>query len=69
MLSWPSLAVNCATDISTRSMDLSMLTWFGSRERTVDDWEKIFKAASPNFQLRHAKPAGMNYNIDVEWTG
>lgn len=49
-------------------MDLSMLTWFGSRERTVDDWEKIFKAASPNFQLRHAKPAGMNYNIDVEWT-
>ncbi|KAF2163211.1 hypothetical protein M409DRAFT_68527 [Zasmidium cellare ATCC 36951] len=52
-----------------RSMDLSMLTWFGSRERTVDDWEKIFKAASPSFQLRHAKPAGMNYNLDVEWTG
>nr|XP_023873673.1 O-methyltransferase gsfB-like [Quercus suber]POE84310.1 o-methyltransferase gsfb [Quercus suber] len=54
-----------------RSMDLNMLTYFGSREKTVADWETILKEADPRFHLRSVtRPSyDMNCVLDVEWRG
>lgn len=37
-------------------MDLNMLAYFGSRERTQQDWEEMVKAADERFEL-HWAPA------------
>nr|POE49519.1 o-methyltransferase bik3 [Quercus suber] len=54
-----------------RSMDLDMLTYFGSREKSIADWKAILEEADPRFLLRDAiKPThDINYVLDVEWRG
>ncbi|KAF4627553.1 hypothetical protein G7Y89_g10598 [Cudoniella acicularis] len=37
-----------------RTMDLQMLSYFGSRERTLSDWELIFKEADERFEFKNA---------------
>ena len=48
-----------------------MLTLFGARERTLNDWINVFAEASPNFQVRLAESvADTPENIlDVVWNG
>ena len=50
-------------------MDLNMLTYFGSRERTVDDWSNILHEASPNFNLASATRLSNStqWLLDVTW--
>lgn len=52
-------------------MDLSMLTYFGSRERTFEDWQALLRDADPRFVLRTTtKPGDPPPNIlDVLWKG
>lgn len=42
---------------SIRSMDLTMLALFNSRERDEDDWRKLFHLADPRFKFESAKRA------------
>ena len=51
-------------------MDLSTLTYFGSCERTEDDWRQILNQADPRFKLVSvSKPAspGASPLLVVEW--
>ena len=50
-------------------MDLSMMTYFGSRERGEEDWKNILGEADQRFQLRNVvKPGpGANDIIVIEW--
>lgn len=49
-------------------MDLQMLSYFGSRERTVSDWDLLFKEADERFELKNA--IGLNgpgFILEVWW--
>lgn len=52
-------------------MDISMLTYFGSRERNEADWRAILNEADPRFHLRSICPPNANSNqlIVIEWRG
>ncbi|PQE24943.1 Sterigmatocystin 8-O-methyltransferase protein [Rutstroemia sp. NJR-2017a WRK4] len=52
-----------------RTMDLNMLSYFGSRERSVADWEDIFKRADERFVLKKAVDLadGLNCIMEVLW--
>ncbi|KAL8658927.1 MAG: hypothetical protein Q9202_007360 [Teloschistes flavicans] len=52
-----------------RILDLRMMIYFGSRERTVNDWIKLLGEVSPRFKLRGSKaaPRQANVIIDVVW--
>lgn len=52
-----------------RSMDLNMLEYFGSRERTLADWEAMLKEADESFELKSAvkPPGGQSYILEVVW--
>jgi hypothetical protein len=52
-------------------MDLHMLSLFGSRERTVSDWEEIFKEADERFDFSKNVVAlnGTGYLLEVSWRG
>lgn len=39
-----------------RTMDMTTMALFGSRERTYEDWIDIIKEASPRFQIQYAGP-------------
>jgi hypothetical protein len=46
-------------------MDLTMLTLFGAKERTFEDWIGIIKEVSPNFRVNYAGPP--SNIIDLVW--
>ncbi|KAH7123164.1 O-methyltransferase-like protein [Dactylonectria macrodidyma] len=50
---------------NSRTMDLTMLTLFGSRERTYKDWVDIIMEASPRFYVKFVGPP--SDMIDVVW--
>lgn len=54
-----------------RTMDLHMLSFFGSRERTVSDWEEISKEADERFDFNRnvVELNGTGYLLEVWWRG
>ncbi|KAK7219399.1 hypothetical protein V2G26_007402 [Clonostachys chloroleuca] len=52
-------------DKKTRTMDLTMLAFFGSRERTSMDWIDLIKEASPRFQINIIGPP--SHLIEITW--
>ncbi|CAG9953467.1 unnamed protein product [Clonostachys rosea f. rosea IK726] len=52
-------------DKKTRTMDLTMLAFFGSRERTSMDWIDLIKEASPRFQINIIGPP--SHLIEIMW--
>ena len=51
-------------------MDLQMLSYFGSRERSVSDWESIFNEADERFEFKRAiKLSNGMYVLEVCWRG
>lgn len=50
-------------------MDLNMRTYFGSWERTVDDWIAILHEADPKFNLVSATPLvqSTQWLLDMTW--
>lgn len=51
------------------SLDLCMLGMFNSKERTVEEWEGLFKEADPRFSFKYAKkPEGsLLWIIEAVW--
>ncbi|KAF2443247.1 S-adenosyl-L-methionine-dependent methyltransferase [Karstenula rhodostoma CBS 690.94] len=51
------------------SLDLCMLAMFNSKERTVEEWEGLFKEADPRFAFQYArKPEGsLLWIIEAVW--
>ncbi len=48
-------------------MDLIMLTFFGARERSLDDWTAIVKEADPHLQIGYSgAPSDI---LDIVWNG
>ena len=44
-----------------------MLTFFGARERTLEDWTTIVKEADPRLKINYA---GVPSNLlDITWAG
>ena len=59
------------TPIAYRSMDLVMLTFFGSRERTLREWKNIVSRADHRFEVKF-KGAASGHQcdvLDVVWQG
>ncbi|KAL8641121.1 MAG: hypothetical protein Q9226_008671 [Calogaya cf. arnoldii] len=54
-----------------RAYDIMFLTYFGSRERSVDDWRILLNKAHPGFKIRGSKaaPSQVNVVIDIIWEG
>uniref|UniRef100_A0A8H7K3Q2 O-methyltransferase C-terminal domain-containing protein n=1 Tax=Bionectria ochroleuca TaxID=29856 RepID=A0A8H7K3Q2_BIOOC len=52
-------------DKKTRTMDLTMLAFFGSRERTSMDWIDLIKEASPRFQINIIGPP--SHLVEITW--
>lgn len=54
-----------------RSMDLIMMTLYGARERTLEDFKAIFEEASLNFVVNHVEiaPGPQGDVIDIIWQG
>ena len=54
-----------------RWMDINMLTFFGSHERTLAEWEKLFEDTDERFKLVSVKGAENRPNmiLDVAWMG
>ena len=52
-------------------MDLDMLSYFGSRERSVEDWREIFKEADERFEFKNAIKLGdtTGYLLEIWWKG
>ncbi|KAI4234726.1 MAG: hypothetical protein LQ349_003616 [Xanthoria aureola] len=52
-----------------RALDLRMMIYFGSCERTVDDWKQLLGAISPRFKVQDSAAASEQANviIDVVW--
>lgn len=47
-------------------MDLNMMTFFGSRERALDEWEKIVREADPRLEMR-VYELNPGYVLDIYW--
>ena len=54
-----------------RWMDINMLAFFGSHERTVEDWRTLLVTADPRFELVNISRAPNNPNtiLEVVWAG
>jgi len=51
--------VDAHTEKIMRALDMQMLVQFGSKERTLEDWEALFKEADPELEIvGQVKPAG-----------
>lgn len=52
-------------------MDLNMLAYFGSRERTKADWEDLIKGTDERFDVRFPPPLPGEpmRMIEVTWKG
>jgi hypothetical protein len=46
-------------------MDLTMLAFFGAKERSLEDWVELAKEASPKFNVKYAGPPSQL--IDLVW--
>jgi hypothetical protein len=55
------------TVISHRSMDLNMMTFFRSRERSLEEWRSIVHQANSQLSMKTfaLNPAG--HVIDIQW--
>ncbi|KAF7594578.1 hypothetical protein BBP40_008845 [Aspergillus hancockii] len=52
-------AVPWYTNRVMRALDMQMMIQFGSKERTYEDWENLFKSADPSFEIVGCvRPAG-----------
>lgn len=54
-----------------RWMDINTLVFFGSRERSLDEWRELLTTADPRFQLVNTKvsPFHPSTILDVVWAG
>ena len=54
-----------------RWMDINMLVYFGSHERTVEEWRELLIAADPRFKLVNISkaPEKPNTILEIAWTG
>ena len=54
-----------------RWMDINMLVFFGSRERTLEDWKALLREADPRFELVKTTRASDQPNtiLEVAWRG
>ena len=52
-----------------RSLDLCMMTMFNSKERTVEEWERLFRTADGRFRFLGAtRPReSLLWIIEAEW--
>ena len=52
-----------------RSLDLCMMTMFNSKERTVEEWEGLFRMADGRFRIRGAERPRVSllWVIEAEW--
>ena len=50
-------------------MDITMLVYFGSRERTIGEWIELLNTADPRFVLRRATgdPRQPNTILEIGW--
>ena len=63
------LTVSPIEERKTRSMDITMLIYFGSRERTVGEWREMLAEADERFELIRASrdPRQPNTLLEVGW--
>lgn len=54
-----------------RNLDLCMLAMFNSKERTIGEWEGLFKSASRGFRFMGAKrpTEGLLWIVEAIWEG
>lgn len=53
-----------------RGLDLCMKAMFNSKERTVEEWEGLFKRADGRFGFRGARrPGGLLWFVEAVWEG
>lgn len=54
-----------------RWMDINMLVFFGSRERSFEDWRELLAVADPRFQFAGIDSAPNQHNsiLRVQWKG
>lgn len=58
---------NDRADCLDSTIDLTMLAFFGAKERTFEDWIDLVKEASPNFKINYIGiPSTV---IDLVWEG
>jgi hypothetical protein len=52
-------------------MDITMLIYFGSRERTIIEWKELLYKADPRYELQtvNADPKKPNTLLEVGWNG
>ena len=63
--------LSAAEERRRRWMDINMLTFFGSHERTVEEWSKLLLAADSRFELVsiNKAPDKPNTILEIAWTG
>ncbi|KAL8936665.1 MAG: hypothetical protein Q9211_004069 [Gyalolechia sp. 1 TL-2023] len=55
-------------ELKRRWMDINMLTYFGSRERTITEWEQLLQDADRRFRFQEVRQGqGPNMILDVVW--
>ncbi|CCD54232.1 hypothetical protein ACHAPC_000993 [Botrytis cinerea] len=54
-----------------RTMNLNMLSYFGSREKSMEDWKELFREADERFEIKNAVKLGDSLTsiLEVMWTG
>ncbi|CAD6442755.1 502c8c01-8684-4511-a6e1-48e108f730d4 [Sclerotinia trifoliorum] len=54
-----------------RTMNLNMLSYFGSREKSMEDWRDIFRDADERFEVKNAVKLGDSLTslLEVLWKG
>ena len=54
-----------------RNLDLCMAVMFNSKERTVGEWEALFRGASDGFRFLGARrpEQGLLWIVEAEWAG
>lgn len=52
-------------------MNLNMLSYFGSREKSMEDWKELFREADERFEIKNAVKLGDSLTsiLEVMWTG
>ena len=64
-------ALSASEERKQRWMDLNMLIFFSSQERSLEDWEKLLTTADPRFKLVNASRSLNQPNaiLEVAWIG
>lgn len=52
-------------------MNLNMLSYFGSREKSIEDWRELLKEADERFEVKNAIKLGDSLTciMEVLWNG